>query len=237
MATNRGTQFRAQTNTSVNTTASTANTNRGIFARQQQTAATNNVRTQSSTMATTSTARSYQSSSGSYNSKSIPARAQATSSSYSQQSVNNSNTARAPTTSSYNTQAKTPSSSGSSTQGNNSNRGGGGQASGGNGGGSGNSVEGLGLKTTMFLFLQREEFLEKLRSQCLSLIRVIIIDCNYTIEQTRAVTLHTGNKADIHFYYNNKTGEVVNDIDFKIKGGFGPKGNDVSIFVTTPSKT
>ena len=48
--------------------------------------------------------------------------------------------------------------------------------------------------------------------------------------------LVTGDNADIHFYYNNKTGEVVTDIDFKVKGGFGLKGNDVSIFEKKPIK-
>lgn len=59
---------------------------------------------------------------------------------------------------------------------------------------------------------------------------------NWAKYKTKAVTLGTGNKADIHFYYNNKTGEVIYDYDFKVKGGFGIKGNDVSLFSRKPGK-
>ena len=71
---------------------------------------------------------------------------------------------------------------------------------------------------------------------------------------TGKTTLSTGNMAEIHFYYNNKTGEVVRYIDFKVKGGYAspfyydPKsgkyvltngdrrvhnGSDVTIFTDT----
>lgn len=59
---------------------------------------------------------------------------------------------------------------------------------------------------------------------------------NWAKYKTSSVTLGTGNKAQIHFYYNNRTGEVVQDIDFKVKGGFGLKGDDVSPFSRNPEK-
>ncbi len=59
---------------------------------------------------------------------------------------------------------------------------------------------------------------------------------NWAKYKTSSVTLGTGNRAQIHFYYNNRTGEVVQDIDCKVKGGFGLKKDDVSLFSRNPEK-
>ncbi|MGD0465325.1 MAG: DnaJ domain-containing protein [Gammaproteobacteria bacterium] len=42
---------------------------------------------------------------------------------------------------------------------------------------------------------------------------------------TNTATLGTGNKASIHFYYNEKTDEVMYEHDFKVKGGFAAATN------------
>ena len=48
--------------------------------------------------------------------------------------------------------------------------------------------------------------------------------------------LHTGRQGEIHFYYNQQTGEAVYDVDFKVKGGLGEKANDVSKWNTADGK-
>ena len=53
---------------------------------------------------------------------------------------------------------------------------------------------------------------------------------------TEKVMLHTDRNAEIHFYYNQQTKDVVYDIDFKVKGGLGKKANDVSIWATAEGK-
>lgn len=48
---------------------------------------------------------------------------------------------------------------------------------------------------------------------------------NWAKYSTNTVTLGTGNVASIHFYYNENTGEVMYEHDFKVKGGFAAATN------------